>query len=85
MPAYSMARRASSAVDDRMAVVGDGDAAGVLQLGDVGQLFALLPARDGADRVDPRQAGVGGLLQDQLGDAGVVVDRRACWACTPRR
>ncbi len=60
---------------DGMAVVADGDAAGLLQFGDVGQLLAFLPARHRPNRVDARQGGVGGLLQDELGDAGVVVDR----------
>ena len=59
----------------RPPIVGDRDAAGVLELGDVGQLLALLPARHRADRIDAREVGLGRLLQDVLGDAGVVVHR----------
>ena len=66
----------------RMPVVGQRDAAGLLQLGDVGELLALLPARHRADRVDARQVRFGRLLQDVVGDAGVVVDRDWCSACT---
>ena len=40
---------------DRMPIVGHGDASRRAQLGDVGQLLALLPARDRADRIDTRQ------------------------------
>ena len=40
----------------RQPVVGDRDAAGRLELGDVGELLALLPARHRADRIDARQA-----------------------------
>ena len=46
-----------------MAVVGDGDAAGLLQLGDVGQQLALRPLRDRADRIDPGEC-LGRLRQD---------------------
>ena len=46
-----------------------------LQLGDVGELLALLAARHGADRIHARQVRLGRLLQDVLGDAGVVVHR----------
>ena len=60
---------------DRQPVVGHRDAARLLELGDVGQLLALLAARHRADRIDPRQPGLGGLLENQLRHAGVVVDR----------
>ena len=59
----------------RMAVVADRDAAGLLQLGDVGELLAQLAARHRANRIDPGQAGIGRLAQDEVGDPGVVVDR----------
>ncbi len=59
----------------RMPVVGQRDAAGLLQLGDVGELLALLAARDRADRIDAGQVRLGGLRQDVAGDAGVVVHR----------
>ena len=59
----------------RQAIVGHRDAAGFLQLGDVGELFALLAARDGANRIDAREARFGRLLQNQPRHAGVVVHR----------
>ena len=60
----------------RPAIVGQRDAAGLLQLGDVGELLAFLAARHGANRIHAREVGLGGLLQDVVGDAGVVVHRR---------
>jgi hypothetical protein len=60
---------------DRPAIVGDGDAAGVSQVADFRQLFAVLPNRDGANRIDARDAHVGRALQDELRDRRVVVDR----------
>ena len=59
-PAHQQRRR------HRTPVVGQRDAAGLLELGDIGQLLALLPARHGADRIDAREVGFGGLLQDVL-------------------
>ncbi len=57
-----------------MPVVGQRDAPCLLELGDVRELFAFLATRHGADRIDTREVGLGRLLQDVLGDAGVVVD-----------
>jgi hypothetical protein len=59
----------------RQAIVGHRHAAGFLQLGDVGQLFALLSARHGADWIDAGQVCFRRLLQDQPRDPGVVVHR----------
>lgn len=59
----------------RMPIVGHRDTAGLAKLRNVGQLLALLPARDRADRIDPRQPGLGRLLEDEARDAGVVVHR----------
>ena len=50
----------------RPAVVGERDAAGGLLLAELGELLALRADRDGADRIDPREAGLGRLLQDEL-------------------
>ena len=47
----------------RMPVVGQRDAAGLLQLGDVRELLALLTARHRADRIDAREVGLGRLLR----------------------
>ncbi len=47
----------------------------MFQLGDVGQLLAELTAGHGANRVDARQVGFGGFLEDVFGDARVVVHR----------
>ena len=60
----------------RMTIVGDCDAAGGAQLGDVGELLAFLSARDRADRIHASEARFRGAAQDQLGDAGVIVHRR---------
>ena len=49
----------------RMAVVADGDAAGVTQLGDVGQQLALRSLGHRADRIDAREIGFSRLAQDQ--------------------
>ena len=59
----------------RMPVVGQRDAAGLLELGDVRELFAFLAARDRADRIHARQVRVGGFRQDVAGDARVVIHR----------
>ena len=60
----------------RPAVVGNPDASGRAQLRDVGQLLAVRSLRHGADRIDAREVRLRRLLQDVLGDARVVVDRR---------
>jgi hypothetical protein len=59
----------------RVAVVGDRHASSLSQLGDVGQLLALLATRHRADRVHAGQVRRRRLFQDVLGDAGVVVHR----------
>ncbi len=59
----------------RPAVVGNRDAARLLQLRDVGELFTPLPSRDRADRIHARQVRVRGLLEHVLRHAGVVVHR----------
>ena len=59
----------------RPSIVGDRHTAGAFQLGDVGQLLALLAARHRADGIDPRQVRLGRFLEDEFGDAGVVVHR----------
>ena len=58
-----------------MPVVGHGDAARLLQLGDVGELLAFLAARHGANRIYPRKAGLGRFLEDVFGDSRIVVHR----------
>ncbi len=60
---------------DRPAVVGERDAAGGLLLAELGELLALRPERDRADRIHARQLRFGRLLEDELRDPGVVVDR----------
>ena len=60
----------------RMPIVGHGHTSRGFQLGDVGELLALLTARHGADRIDAREIRVRRLAQDVRGHAGVVVDRR---------
>src|SRR5581483_10297478 len=59
---------------DGAAVVGDGHAAGLTQFADVGQLLALLTARDGPNRVHARESGGSRLLENELGHTRVVVD-----------
>ena len=59
----------------RPAVVGERDAPGGLLLAELGELIALGPERDGADRIHARELRFGRLLEDELRDPGVVVDR----------
>ncbi len=59
----------------RPSVVGERHATGGLLRGELGELFAARAHRHGANRIDARKAGLGGLAQDQLGDAGMIVDR----------
>ena len=68
-PAHQQRRR------DRPAVVGERDAAGGLLLAELGQLLAFRADRHRADRIDAREVRFGRLLEDELRDAGVVVDR----------
>ena len=75
MLVYSSARRARIAVATGSPSSVTATQPAALQFGDVGELFALLSARHRANRIDARQSGFRGLLQDQLRDAGVVVDR----------
>ena len=56
----------------RLAVVGERDAAGLAQVAELGELLALLAARDGADRVDAHRALGARLLEDR------ARDRRRC-------
>ena len=76
MLAYSSARRISSAVATGRPSSVNATQPAALQLGDVGQLLALLAARHGADRIDTGKVCVGRLLQHVLRDAGVVVHGR---------
>ena len=62
-------------VGHRTSVVGHRDTAGGPELADLGELLTRLALRDRTDRVDPREPGLGRPGQDQLGDAGGVVDR----------
>ena len=57
----------------RLAVVGERDAAGLLQVAELGELLALLAAGDGADRVDPHRALRAGPLDDRARDPRGVV------------
>jgi hypothetical protein len=63
-----------AAVHDRLAVVGDGDDAGLAHLADLGQALAGEPDGHGADRIDARQIGRDGFLDDVLGDRAGIVD-----------
>ena len=54
--AYSSARRKSAGVHHALAVVGERDAAGLGQLGQLGQLLAAEPPGDRADRVHAHDA-----------------------------
>ena len=63
-------------VHHRLAVVGDGHAASLLELPHLGQLLAGEPLGDGADRVDPHHPRLACAVDDQLGHRAAVVGRR---------
>jgi hypothetical protein len=62
-------------VHDALAVVGEGHAAGLCQLRELGERLAPQAPRDGADGVHAHDALAGGLGEDVVGDGAVVVDR----------
>ena len=68
-PAHQQRRR------DRPAIVRERDAAGGLLLAELRQLLAFRADRHRADRIDAGEVRLGRLLDDELRDAGVVVDR----------
>ncbi len=59
----------------RAAVVRKRDATCGTLFAELGELLATRPERHGTDRVDPRQPRLRRLLEDELRDAGVIVDR----------
>ena len=61
-------------IHDALAVVGERHAAGLGQLGELGQLLAAEPARHRADRVDAHAAFAARFVEDVVGDRAVVVD-----------
>ncbi len=57
------------------AIVGERHAAGSFLFAELGELLPFRAERHCADRIHARQSRFGGFLEDELGDAGVVVDR----------
>ncbi len=69
----------------RMPVVGDRHTSGLFQLGDVCEQLALRAFRDGANRVDAREVGFGGLGQNEQRHVRVVVHGRRVRHARDRR
>ena len=69
-PSHQQRRR------DRMPIVGDRHASGLLQLGDVREQLPFRALRNGSNRVDVRELRLGSLGKNEQGDVGVVVHRR---------
>ena len=60
---------------NRPAIVGKRDAPGMSLFAELGELLAFRSDRHRADRIHARATRLGGLLQNELGDAGVIVHR----------